>query len=152
MVGLCNRADLGVAQRAHHLDEDVFVGAQTADGVVHLPRVELGKWSHHRHDEVLEVSGQFALQVLNQILAVQGLELDFDLESLGVGTSGQHVDDRLFVSTESFHRFAKYFGVIARVERMGRYHRRRPLQFGNQYEGLIEYFDSLPWVLRVVRS
>jgi hypothetical protein len=42
LVRFFDGADFRVGQGAHHLDENVFVGAQTADGIVQFFDVELG--------------------------------------------------------------------------------------------------------------
>lgn len=55
--------------------------------------------------------------------SIQGLELDGDFLSLGVGPRAQDVDDGLLIRPEALHRLAQDLGVGLRVEGIGRYHR-----------------------------
>lgn len=53
-------------------------------------------------------------------LSVERFERLLDLLPLGVGSSGQHVDDGLFVGTESFHCGPEHGRVRVGVEVVGR--------------------------------
>lgn len=61
-------------------------------------------------------------------LSVERFERFFDLLPLSVGPSGQHVDDGLFVGTESFHGGSEHGGVGVGVEILGRAYRGCALQ------------------------
>lgn len=65
-------------------------------------------------------------------LSVERFERFFNLLPLSVGPSGQHVDDGLFVRTESFHGGSEHSGVGVGVEILCRAYRGSALEKGRQ--------------------
>lgn len=61
-------SDSVIAERAQDFGDRLLVGSQAADGVVQLLGVKLREWGHQSDNGVLEVSAEFALQIVDQVL------------------------------------------------------------------------------------
>jgi hypothetical protein len=101
---------------AQDLDDCGLVGAQPADGLVQLLGLELDGFRHQRHDHVLEVAPQLALQLLDQVFAVHRFELGCDLLPLRVVPVRQDLDDGILVRSQSLEGFFQSGGVRLGVE------------------------------------
>lgn len=123
LIELCNGPNSIIRQRAQDLNDRLLVRTQTGDGVVQLPRVELWQGRHQRHNNVLKLATELALQFGDEVLAVGGLEGFGDLETLHNAPAGQHVNDGLLVGAETLHRLAEGGRIGDRIERIGRVHR-----------------------------
>jgi hypothetical protein len=119
---------------AQDLDDCGLVGAQPADGFVQLLGLELDRFRHQRHDHVLEVAPQLALQLLDQVLrpvttpdkpvgskhptyfAVHRFELGRDLLPLRITPVRQDLDDGILVRSQPLEGFFQSGGVRLGVE------------------------------------
>lgn len=118
-VELRDGTDAVVGERAQDLDDGLFIGAQSGDGVMQLFGVELRQGRHQGHDDVFELAAQLALQLGDEVLAVGSLEGFGDLETLNDSSAGQHVDDGLLVGTEALHGLLKGGRIGHGVEGVG---------------------------------
>lgn len=136
--------DSVVAKRAEDLDDGFFVGSHSGDGFVQLLGVVVRQRRHQRDNDVLELSGQFVLQVVNEILAVEGFVGLGDLESLHDTAPSQDFDDCLLVGAETLHRLAEDRCVGVGIEGLRRVDRRGALECNSRLECL--HLSEMSWV------
>eukprot|EP00128_Syssomonas_multiformis_P008420 Colp12_sorted_trinity150504_noHs@1896 len=120
LVGKSGSLDLCICARAQDFDQGTLVCAHTLHCVTQAEGIELIGGCHQCNNGILQVARKFALEVLDQILAVCCLEADLDLLSLLVGAVGKDIDNGLLVSTNTLHSLAKNCSISLKVERLGR--------------------------------
>lgn len=92
-VGLLDLSDLLIRTGCHNLDEDGFRRTEAGHGLVQLLGIVECRWLQQGQDEILEVTGQLGLEVLEQVFAIHHLEGAGNFLPLPIGAGTQHTDD-----------------------------------------------------------
>lgn len=121
------RLDTVIAQRRQNFDKCAFVSTHTGNGIVQFLSIQFGKRCHQCADGILEISGQFRLQLGDEVLAIHRLEFVGDLQSLDDAPMSQNIDDCLFVSPETLHGGSYESGIFLSIEGIGRIYGGRTL-------------------------
>lgn len=127
----------------------MLVGAGALHGLVQLLAQVVLRGAHQRHDHVLEVAAELALEVLDEVPAVLGGEEARDLLALRVGARRQDVDDGLLVGAEALHGGAQRGAVLGRVEVGGRAQGGRSL---GTHDGLEQDLRCGGWNVEMVSA
>ena len=89
--------DLLVGARADDLNKRALIGAKTLHGLAQGAGVKVGAVIQHGDEQVFEMPAGLGLEVLFEILAIHGLELQCNLEALCCTAVCKDVDQGLLI-------------------------------------------------------